>query len=152
MLQQICDHIHNYFIREAWTGTFSISDETVSPTLPLKEGQRFAIKGSALNDGIYTWHDAIVLNDDDNGGAELLDETFTGTIYGLAIPHQLRALADEISAWVAKYGDAAASPYTSESFGGYSYTKASGSNGASSGGWQASFAPRLNRWRKVSGC
>ena len=40
------------------------------------------------------------------------------------------------------------SPYTSESFGGYSYTKATDANGAPIG-WQKAFASRLNKWRKL---
>ena len=43
------------------------------------------------------------------------------------------------------------SPYVSESFGGYSYTKRSGSDSGSVGGWQEAFKARLSPWRKLKG-
>ncbi len=160
MLQQVLENIHNYFARpEGVTrGTFTISGGTVSPTPALKDGQRFLIAGSDLNDGIYTWHASIrgIGNDDDTGSADLADEVFSGAVYGLSVPPQVVALSMEIGEYVTKYGDALASPYTSESFGGYSYTRASaskadGSSGAA--GWEDVFRTRMDRWRKVSfGC
>ena len=42
----------------------------------------------------------------------------------------------------------AESPYTSESFGDYSYTKATGESGAPLT-WRDVFASRLNAWRKL---
>ena len=157
MLQQVCEHIHNYFIKGTATrieGTITIADGAVSPMNPtIKDGQRFLIAGSDLNDGIYTWHDGVILNDDDNAGVGLTDEVFTGTIVGLSIPPQVIALSAEISEWVAKYGDVINSPYQSESFGGYAYSRATGSgaDGSSgSAGWQDVFRARLNPWRKVA--
>ena len=59
-------------------------------------------------------------------------------------------LADEIAAWREKYGAVMDSPYTSESFGGYSYSKASGAGDSTgSGGWQSAFRARLNPYRKL---
>ena len=51
MLQEVCEHIHNYFIKDALRDTHKIVGGTIS--LPFKEGQRFLILGSDLNDGIY---------------------------------------------------------------------------------------------------
>ena len=152
MLQQICEHIHNYFIRERFAGTFTITNGQLSPTPALKEGQRFLITGSDLDDGIYTYHAGGLRDDDDIAGAGLADEIFSGAICGLAIPPQVIALSAEVSEWVGKYGDIINSPYQSESFNGYSYTKSSGGNadGEASAGWQQVFASRLNRWRKVA--
>lgn len=156
MLQQICEHIHNYFIKTQFVGEFTISDGAISPDLSLKEGQRFLIEGSDLNDGIYTYHAAGITDDDDIARAGLADEIFTGSVYGLAVPPQLITLSAEIYTWVGKYGDVINSPYQSESFGGYSYARASGAgaNGNTSpAGWKDVFADRMNRWRKVSfGC
>ena len=68
-----------------------------------------------------------------------------------ATRRQTLSLVDEISAWEAKYGgaeSAAASPFTSESFGGYSYSKSSGSSnneaagGGDAGSWQRAYASR----------
>lgn len=156
MLQQICEHIHNYFIRSTVTDTFTISSGSISPSLPLKEGQRFLIAGSDLNDGMYTYHASGICDDDGSTGVTLAPEVFCGTIYGLGIPPQLISLSSEITEWLGTYGDVINSPYQSESFGGYSYSRTSGAgaNGASaSAGWQDVFAGQLNRWRKVSfGC
>ena len=45
-----------------------------------------------------------------------------------------------------KNGEVAASPFASESFGGYSYTKITSASGIS---WQSQFRARLNRWKKL---
>lgn len=152
MLQRICESIHNYFIQESYIGTFTIASGAVSP-LSLLEGQRFWLTGSALNDGIYTYHAEGIANDDDNQKADLLDETFTGTICALAIPRELSALALEVNDWLDQYGKTLASPYQSESvIGVYNYTKATASKvGGGSGiiSWQDVFADRLKRWRKI---
>ena len=153
MLQEICEEIRNYFISSREVGTFTIADGVLSPSVSLKEGQRFLIAGSDLNDGIYTYHADGLTNDDDSAGAGLTDEVFTGAVCGLSIPPQVIALSAEISEWVAKYGDVINSPYASESFGGYSYSRATGSgaDGSSrSAGWQDVFKSRLNRWRRVA--
>ena len=153
MLQEICEHIHNYFISSRFQGTYTIADGMLSPAPDLKNGQRFLVSGSDPNDGIYTWRTDGIRDDDDIAGAGLADEVFSGAICGLSIPPQLAALSAEIREWVGTYGDVIASPYQSESFGGYSYTRASaaGSAGGSmAAGWQEVFANRLHRWRKVS--
>jgi hypothetical protein len=67
----------------------------------------------------------------------------------MAIPKDFLALAKEIEDWQAKYGDVLNSPYTSESFGGYSYSKASGKNGGGAVTWQDAFATRLNLYRRI---
>lgn len=66
----------------------------------------------------------------------------------MAVPRALIALSDEIKAWVDKNGQE--SPYTSESFGGYSYSKATNAQGMAVG-WRDVFRSRLNTWRKIKG-
>ena len=154
MLQQLCENICNYFIQKQEQGTFEIAGGTIS--LPfLLDGQRFLISGSALNDGMYTYHETGIKDDDDKAfaaGVGLKDETFAGTICALAVPPAVIALSEEVKAWVVSNGEAVSSPYQSENvIGVYSYTKASGGSGA--GGsvtWQDVFKDRLNRWRKVA--
>ena len=150
MLQQMCEYVHNYFVKERHSGKFEIADGMIS--LPLLDGQRFLIQGSSLNDGMYTFHDTWIANDDDTEAVGLLAETFAGTICALAVPPAVIVLAGEINEWVAKFGEAVETPYTSESvLGVYSYTKASGGTGA--GGavtWQDAFKSQLDRWRKVA--
>jgi hypothetical protein len=85
----------------------------------------------------------------------LTDEVFDGAIWLMAIPKDVLILSEEIDAWIEKYGgvdSVAMSPYNSESFGGYSYSKSGGgsSDGTSKAGtWQGAFATRLNEWRKI---
>ena len=150
MLQQICENLCNYFVKERFEGTFEIADGMIS--LPLLDGQRFLIQGSALNDGMYTFHDTGIMNDDDTIVVGLQDETWAGTICALAVPPAVIALSAEVDAWVVANGESQMSPYTSESvLGVYSYTKASGGHGAGgSVGWMDVFADRLKRWRKVN--
>ena len=151
MLQQLCEHIHNYFIQKQMPGTFEIADETIS--LPfLLDGQRFLISGSVLNDGLYTYHEGEIKDDDDAEAVGLQDETWTGTICALAVPPAVIALSGEVKAWVDANGETVNSPFQSESvIGAYSYTKASGGSGAGGAvSWQDVFKDRLNRWRKVS--
>ena len=150
MLQQVCEHIHNYFIKDRFEGVYEIAGGMIS--LPLLDGQRFLIEGSTLNNGMYTYHDAGIKNDDDSAVAGLQAETFTGTICALAVPPAVIALAGEIKTWVDTNGEVVNTPYTSESvLGVYSYTKTSGGTGA--GGtvsWMDVYKDQLNRWRKVA--
>ena len=152
MLQQVCENICNYFIKDRYNGTYEISGGMIS--LPfLLEGQRFLISGSVLNNGMYTYHSQGIKSDDDAEVVGILqDETFAGTICALAVPPAVIALSAEVKAWVDTNGSAVDSPYTSENvIGVYSYTKASGGSGA--GGavtWADVFKNRLNRWRKVA--
>ena len=152
MLQQICEEIHNYFIKTPLCGEFEIADGVISPSLDLLEGQRIWITGSVLNDGVFTYHADGITNDDDTEEAGLQDETWAGTICALAVPPAVIALSAEINAWVEDNGEAVNSPYQSENvIGVYSYTKATGGSGV--GGsvtWKDVFGNQLNRWRKVS--
>lgn len=141
MIDQICAYIHNWFVYGRTSGVFTIENGNLE--LPfLVEGQYFRICGSRFNDGVHQYP-----ND------ELTDETFEGVIWEMRPPRDFLMLVDEITEWNGKYGDAVNSPYQSESFGGYSYTLASGTgnNGASTGaGWQNTFRHRLNQWRKLA--
>ena len=145
MLNEICEHLHNFFDTrdgeyiDRTAGTFEISDGVISPlSSSLVAGQYIRIVGSLLNDGIYLLPDDFTI-------ADLQDETFTGAIFGLAIPRDLVTLDSEISAYVTANP---ASGYVAESFGGWSGTKATGANGAPLS-WKSVFAARLNRWRKL---
>ena len=150
MLNQICENICNYFIRDRFEGRFEIVDGMIS--LPLLDGQRFLIQGSALNDGMYTFHDTGIKDDDDSEAVGLQDESWAGTICALAVPPAVVALSSEIQAWVDANQESQNSPYSSENvLGVYSYTKATGGHGAGgSVGWMDVFADKLKRWRKVS--
>lgn len=153
MLTEVCDFVHNYFEHGLYEGAFVISDGTVEGISDLlANGQRFRIRGSALNDGIYTYQDGRIYDDDGVAGVVLKSETFTGTITAMAVPVNFLSIVKDIAAWKDKNQTVLDSPYTSESFGGYSYTKATGS-GANAGGvlgWQDVFKSRLNAYRRIA--
>lgn len=140
MLEQILDFIHNYFIKEVYRGTFKIENGILVVDF-LLNGQYFKINGSLLNEGIYQYP-----------ANDLKDEEFKGEIWSMAVPKSITDLAVEIETWQNEYGDKLNSPFQSESFGGYSYSKASGtdSKGNSLTTWQGVFGSRLNAYRKLS--
>ena len=149
MLYEVLQELRNWFEREIVTGTFAVTDGVLSADGidlgdHLQTNQWFRLVGSVFNDGVHQY-----------GAAVLADEApFDGAVVAMAVPSAVIALAADIEAWQGKYGAVdgpALSPYTSESFGGYSYTKsAGGASGAASGvTWQSAFASRLNKWRKI---
>ena len=147
-MTEICDYLNNYFWEKKITGTFTISGGTISVPA-LKNGQYFRIIGSTFNDGVHKYPIATT--------KKLEDETFEGEIWAMAVPNTVVALASEIETWQGLYGGAesdAMSPFNSESFNGYSYSK-SGSGAASGGGtvasWQDVYGGRLNKYRKLRG-
>lgn len=141
-LAELCGHLRNWFVRsdnDKHAGAYSIVGGSVS--LPwLADGQYFRVIGSVFNDGVWQYP-----------AANLVDEEFNGEIWAMAVPPDVVSLSDEITAWEEKYRDAVQSPYTSESFGGYSYAKTvSTEDGAeNSVSWITVFKSRLNRWRKL---
>lgn len=140
MLEQILDYIHNYFVKDVHSGIFKVSDRSLQVEF-LQEGQYFKVVGSVFNDGIHKYPDDT-----------LVDEVFTGTVIAMAVPPSVIALSLEIEDWMDKYGSVANSPYQSESFGGYSYTKGSisnGNGGSNMADWRSVFGSRLNHWRKI---
>ena len=139
MLEQVLMNIRNWFPVKGGihSGTFTIKDGGI--TLPfLADGQYLRICGSVFNDGLHQYN---VL--------DLTDETFTGTIWALAIPKAVIELADEMEAWQKKNGEAASGIYQSESFGGYQYSKQTASDGGQVNVWSV-FRKRLNQWRKLT--
>lgn len=152
MLGQICQYLRNWFDYDSrhnrlpsWSGEITIAGgELVGFSDRLLNGQYFRVIDSALNDGVYQY-----------GVDTLQDETFDGTIQSMRIPPVFLALAKEIDEWQKKYGGADSttmSPFSAESFGGYSYTKAQGF--ASTGGgmltsWESVYAARLAPYRKI---
>lgn len=135
MLEQVLTYLHDDFAKQTlpeqeWT----IADGTmdVPGALP---GQYVRIIGSVLNDGVYQYP-----------LTGLVDETFTGTIRLLAIKKAVLEMVPEIEAWCEKNQPTA---YTSESFAGYSYSKATNANGLAAG-WQDVFRARLAPYRKMA--
>lgn len=138
MLNELCKELNNYFDRDLphYHGTFEIKDGKLDDTEfinSIVKNQYFRITGSIFNDGIYKYTDDL----------KLTDELFVGSVRLMAIPKEIVDLSDEIDVYNSKYADSLASPYSSESFGGYSYSKTDKT------AWQNVFADRLKRWRKI---
>ena len=139
MLEQVLTHLNNWFLVPGGIheGTYTIEDGGI--TLPfLQTNQYFRICGSVFNDGLHQYP-----------ASDLVSEEFSGTVWALAIPQAVIDLALEIEAWQKKNGDASVSPYQSESFGGYSYSKATDSASGGAVTWQSAFRSRLNNYRKL---
>uniref|UniRef100_A0AAU8B5P8 Uncharacterized protein n=1 Tax=Dulem virus 33 TaxID=3145751 RepID=A0AAU8B5P8_9CAUD len=137
MLEQVLTYLNNWFLMDIYEGTYTIQDGSI--TLPfLQNGQYFRVIGSVFNDGLYQYNDEL----------SLTDEVFDGVIWALAVPGTVAQIAAEMAAWEAKNGAAASGPYQSESFGGYSYSKASGSSASGVMTVFDAFSSRLNAYKK----
>ena len=143
MLTELCQELRNWFDVKRIFGTFTIENGSID--VDLQEGQYFRIVGSVFNDGVYQNIPEVL--------SSLHDEVFTGAVWAMAVPPEVIALASDIQSWQEKYGEASQSPYMSESFGGYSYSKGSGASTAGGGDgsptWKSAFASRINKWRKI---
>lgn len=139
-MTEVFQYLRNWFDRNQpkYYGKFTIENGALVGDYKIATGQFYRIIGSAMNDGVYKYGE--------NG---LIDETFDGAIWLMAVPNDIRNLITEIELWIEKYNDSVNSPYQSESFGGYSYSKAGGSNGSSVPTWQSVFADRLGRYKKL---
>lgn len=132
MLYEICRTLRNYFDYKRMIGEFEIKDGILPFSINIDKGQYIRIIGSKYNDGIFKY-----------GEDELKDEAFSGAIWLLTFPREFLETVSEIETFQTSNKDKL-SPYTSESFGGYSYSKASADVS-----WKTVFASRLNAWRKL---
>ena len=138
MLTEICAELRNYFVSDIHNGTFEIVGGKITPLDFIQKNQYFRIVGSVYNDGVYKYTDEL----------ELTNEKFIGAVWSMAVPPSVIDLAAEIKAYN-ESDEAKPSVYQSESFGGYSYSKATDSNGVPLT-WQKVFANRLNKYRRIS--
>ena len=139
-LTELCKEMNNYFVNDIKFDVFTIERGKLTLDF-LQNGQYFRIVGSVFNDGVYEYP-----------ATNLTDEIFDGAVWAMAVPSAVIALCEGITDWENKYGDIIESPYSSESFGGYSYTKANanaGSNGVNTVDWRSNFAGQINKWRKI---
>lgn len=140
-LSDVCKELNNYFPQKKYFGIVTISDGAFSvsgESVPIQTGQYFRIVGSVFNDGIYPY--PTTLKD---------EEPFGGAVWVLKIPQAVVDLSNDIDKWVEKYAGTVESPFQSESFGGYSYSKATTQNG-STATWRSVFKGRLDSYRRMS--
>lgn len=143
MLEQTLNYLNNWFTYEPETyrGRCSITDGVLACGLALRDGAYYRIIGSRFHDGLY--QHCVPVEDVDEEELEItedsdetepeeeptdtgVDEVFFGSVSLCALPASFLDLIDEMEAWQVEYGDAMSSPYQSESFGGYSYSKSTG--------------------------
>lgn len=138
-LEAACVRLNNWFtvMGGVYSGAFSFVDGQLenppaeSPEY-LTPGVFVRIAGSKFNDGVYVWPlDGMT------------DEKFTGTVSVMRPPRAFLDLIERIEA-----EDSEATPYVSESFAGYSYTKATNAAGVPLSAW-GTHKGELNRWRKL---
>ena len=136
MLYEVMKSVRNFFpTNRKKSGKIVIESGTVTLE-DVPDGKYILIEGSDLNDGVYQYPTY-----------DLLDETFDGCITMLNPPREFIELVEDIEKYQQKNKDNVG-PYSSESFGGYSYSRLTNSNGGVMG-WQGVFRERLNTWRKL---
>lgn len=136
----ICHSVNNYFPKEIKTGEFELTTETAP--VSMLDGQYFRVKGSILNDGVY--------QNNAESLATIVPETFKGTITLMAVPKDFIGLCNEIDSFNAKIFELgmADTGFTSESFGGYSYSKAANLSGALQQQYNG-IVKRLSAYRRI---
>ena len=126
----------NKYVSQIKVEKFTIEGGNITPSDFLKENDYYRIIGSKFNDGLYQYPNS-----------DLTDEEFDGAVWVMRIPPAVITLAQDIE----KYAQSDAgkqSAYVSESFGGYSYTKATNSKGVPLN-WEHLHADELNQWRII---
>lgn len=149
-LEAICKELKNWFTKDGdkHFGTFTIADGIISPSGFLLPDQYFRIVGSIFNDGVYQFKGENVAIEG------LVDETFSdGAVWAMSgAVFKVAAGLEELNGWIETNKDTLQSPYTSESFGGYSYTKVTGDTAKASDG-NVQLTQKINelfgRYRKV---
>lgn len=151
-LTDLCDTLRNWFDVARHFGDFEIKNGTID--LDTK-GQFLRIIGSFNNDGVVmadvdsgghkTWYHILGIKDDDLIREPLYDETFKGAVWELALPLNFLIFYDKINKWEEENKKAIDNPFTSESFGGYSYSKENSENL----NWKTHFKTDLARWQKL---
>ena len=146
MLTEICTELRNFFCSSSdiHIGNYTISEGRLSPPVRMENGQYFRIVGSVFNDGVHRSDETLT----DEG-------PFEGAVWLMRIPQDFLQLVSEMEAWQDKYGTIESpnmSPYSSESFGGYNYSKAQGFAGSGGGMLNTVvtvYGDRLRKYRKI---
>ena len=126
----------NKYVNQIKVGKFTIEDGKIAPSDFLEEEDYYRIIGSKHNDGLYQYPNS-----------DLTDEMFDGAVWVMRVPPALVTLAQQYKEELEKESGKP-SAYISESFGGYSYTKATNSKGVPLN-WEHLHADELNQWRII---
>lgn len=151
MLTVICQYLKNWFSDDQpkKLGDFQIESGVISTDtgedIGLQSGQYFRVIGSVFNDGVWK----------EGSTSGMVDESFSGAVWLMALPKEIEALDAEMEEWMTKYGGVDSpnlSPYDSESFAGYSYKKATGSSSSGNNVLNdcfSAFSTRLRLYKRI---
>ena len=129
-------HPDHQYVVDTQFRKFTIEGGEIAPSDFLEEEDYYRIIGSKHNDGLYQYPNS-----------DLTDEVFDGAVWVMRIPPTVITLAQDIEKYV--QSDAGKqNAYVSESFGGYSYTKATNSKGVPLS-WKRVFEDELHGWRII---
>ena len=150
-MEEIMAYLHNYFYKFKEKGTLKIEFNSITQNGEALrgnyvEGQYVRIVGSVSNDGIYR---VVATQSDDMPGITLdgclTDETFTGYICSLSVPKQFIRICGDIQAYNTENKQGT---MISESFGGYSYTKATVNGQLAT--WKDAYSTDLRPYRRMT--
>ena len=147
MVNTVCEvmrYCANFFEHGYIDADFTVSEDGVlSPIDGIVSGQYVAVQGSTLHDGVYRIEGGRL----DAGSAFVPAEVFSGRIWLLHPPADFLNVCRMVEAFENASGKVNG-PFQSESFGAYSYTRASGANGGLLT-WQEAFSSRLRPYVKM---
>lgn len=134
--QDVIETIHANFARDTRYGEFSVTGGSISGA-EIPDGAYFWVSGSLFNDGLHL-----------APATDLVDEEFEGDVSVLAIPKTFIKVVEDMEAW-AKAHPADRGGYTSESFGGYSYSLPTNSQTGQAATVYDVFRSKLTKWRRL---
>lgn len=137
MLFEAMSYCKNWFVTEIHKGNISIQDNTIN------------LNGKEFTPNAYTDFLRLIgghTNEQMFDSSKVLEnDEFEGEIWELAPPQEFIKLCDKIREW---NDENKPNDKTSESFGGYSYSKATNNNGVPLT-WQDVFAKELRAYKKI---
>lgn len=142
ILTEVCEYLNNYFWTKKLVGKFTITNGNIN-VAGIQDGQYFRVIGSTFNDGVHLYP-----------SSKLKDEEFEGSVWLMAVPQTVISTALNIKEWQDKYSSPtspAMSPFTSESFGPYSYSKNAADGTAGTNSWQSVFGSKLAQYKRMRG-
>lgn len=151
----VMQKVNNYFYKFKEVGRFSIVQGSIKVKGKYYKGQFVRVLGSILNDGVYKIYsvidDRIVLESTQEVvGTEFIKtiegEEFDGVIASLAVPVEFENLVTRIKEFNKNRKE---SDLVSESFGSYSYSKATNKDGTQIT-WEDQFKSDLRIYRKIN--
>lgn len=126
----------NKYVNQIKVEKFTIEGGNITPSDFLKENDYYRIIGSRFNDGLYQYPNS-----------DLTDEEFDGSVWVMRLPPAVVTLSQEIEKYE-KSDAGKPSAFTSESFGGYAYSKATNASGVPLS-WKGVFEDDMRPWRMI---